>query len=137
MHRRRLLALWIVLPLAFLALSCATSPTDPTPLAGQFVISEGAGVGNLICMPIEFNGHSYPFVIDTGTTITALDRSLESQLQMLPQTARINGVFSEVEAHVAQPPLLRFGDRPLPLQGPVITLDLSLLRRASGVDVVD
>lgn len=95
--RMRCLGLLI---LAGLTVSCVQSPRTATPAdtSGPGVVPftlAGAG-GAAVVVPVTINGQGpWNFVVDTGATLTCLDRSLVSELD-LPEAAGIQGVGASI-----------------------------------------
>ena len=118
--------------------SCATdrsadSMVKPTAghdgLPGDTTMNQDAGRGAWLMVPVRLaGGGELPFVLDTGSPATSLDRSLEPKLGKLVKrgTNLIFGVKQEAGFYAA--PALYWGDTPLSKTGYYVdTLDFRRL----------
>lgn len=84
--RTKSLALVMLLPLSLLLPSCATKPHPTVAVVSperpaDVTMNEDAGRGNLLFVTLRLEtGEELPFFVDTGSTFTSFDQSLESKL---------------------------------------------------------
>ena len=91
---------------------------------GYLVITEGS-IGNV---------QKLNFLVDTGVSPTAIDKKIARNLGLAEQPARVSVANKSVETHLVVLPSLILG--PLHAEAlPVITEDLSFLRKALGCKV--
>jgi len=116
---------------------CSQSPPpESTALVGQISMNPGAGQGNLLLVHVTLNSKSYLFAVDTGTSVTTLDRALQSGLTTMPYKEAVNGAHSGIVAQAFEPPELMLDGQPLAFNHFVVSLDLSALRRISGEPIM-
>lgn len=109
---------------------------QPAVAPVRLALNEGAGRGSLVLLPVRVEGRELTFVLDTGATWTAVDTSVVPLLKPLPTTVPINGRDSKLHARMYEAPDLRIGGAPVRLPSPVIALDLSHFRAASGEPIM-
>jgi hypothetical protein len=112
-------ALGAVLCVMLLSSRAATPPKLPAEMS----INHGAGRGGLLVVPVQLEGgKELPFVLDTGSSFTLLDKSLEPKLGQCTSTASIQswGVTRELPVFAA--PRLYLGGAPL-ITGDHVVLD--------------
>jgi hypothetical protein len=94
----------------FLTSQAATPPKLPAELP----INYGAGRGGLLVVPVRLNdGEEMPFVLDTGSTGTLLDTSLEPRLGKRLGTTTMHSWGTSRELPVFAAPRLYLGGVPL------------------------
>ena len=96
--------------LMLLSSRAATSPKLPAELP----INQGAGRGGLLIVPVRLeDGAELPFILDTGSSFTLLDTSLEPKLGKRTGTVSVQswGVTSKLPVFAA--PRLYLGGAPL------------------------
>lgn len=112
---------------ASLGASDAAVPDGTVLAAFEVPISDSP---SLLIVPVEIEDRRYPFVIDTGSSLTLYDRSLKSLLgepvESLP--ARTGSGRTTVDIHSA--PEARLGPLPLDTGGRVGCMDLRPVRDA-------
>ena len=132
---RRLLPLSLFL-LGFGSSALSVPAAEPAHaiLPAEVSINEGAGRGDLVMVPVRLeNGEQCLFLVDTGSPVTELDRSLESQLGRLVRTDNaIYGDYRSRPARVFRAPRLYLGSTPLALGDIVITDDLRQMFAYTG-----
>lgn len=123
--------LLVALP-ALSALSAATNPPptivmSPTiPAVGmpkEISMNKDAGRGNELFVTIQLaDGKKLPFLLDTGASTTAIDKSLEPLLgkRLGSGPIRIFGIKQDADTYLA--PGLFLGDTALMMTGPYITV---------------
>jgi len=87
---------------------------NPPKLPAELPVNYGAGRGSLLIVPVRVDdGEELPFVLDTGSSLTCLDKSLEPKLGKRTGTASIQswGVTSKLPVFAA--PRLYLGGAPL------------------------
>jgi len=88
----------------------ATSPKLPAELS----INYGAGRGGLLIVPVRLEGgEELPFVLDTGSSFTLLDKSLEPKLGKRTGTASVQSWGVSQNLPVFAAPRLYLGGAPL------------------------
>ena len=96
--------------LMLLSSRAATSPKLPAELP----INQGAGRGGLLIVPVRLeDGAELPFILDTGSSFTLLDTSLEPKLGKRTGTISVQswGVTSKLPVFAA--PRLYLGGAPM------------------------
>jgi Aspartyl protease len=91
-----------------------TAETISPQLPAAVSINEDAGRGNLLFVTLRMeDGEELPFFVDTGSTFTSLDKSLESKLEKRVEGATLSGwgVTARVAGYTA--PKLYIGNTPL------------------------
>lgn len=77
--------------LLFLCLRATANSVQP-PLPAEVTMNKGAGRGGDIIATLRLaDGERLPFIIDTGTSCTLIDKSLEPKLGKCLGTTRVNG----------------------------------------------
>jgi hypothetical protein len=104
--------------------SCATERSIHRPLPADVTINKDAGRGNWLLLMLRLkSGDELPFVVDTGSADTFLDKTLEPQLGERRGTTTFPhwGVKHEAGAYLA--PQLYLGNTPLSTGRFVFTSD--------------
>ncbi|MFT3879697.1 MAG: aspartyl protease family protein [Gemmatales bacterium] len=132
----------VIASMSFAILQLA-SPTWAIPIWEQTVVTPEDNVicqfpinksGDLLLVPVLIEGKRYEFIIDTGATTTALDKSL---LTGQPQhVVTIETPTGSIKQELFDGPVLRFGKIETKRKMPVVAVDLALLRQASGYSVM-
>ncbi len=107
---------------AFCAIADSSSPKLPADIA----INKDAGRGNLLIVPVRLqSGEELPFVVDTGTSITFFDKSLEQKLGPSVGTLSVDswGTTKKVPLYAA--PKISLGGAPLMTGNKVAVSDFS------------
>jgi hypothetical protein len=109
----------------------------PPKLPAELAINHGAGRGSLLVVPVRLEGgEELPFVLDTGSSFTLLDKSLEPKLGKRAGTASVQswGVTNEWPVFAA--PRLYLGGAPLITGEQVVSHDCKEMRSDSGQPVM-
>lgn len=126
-----------LLSLLFLG-ACATECAIGSPLPADLPINKDAGRGGWLVVPLRLeSGEELPFLVDTGSSGTLLDKSLEPKLGKPLGTAVFQswGVKRTNNIHAA--PKLYWGGVPLITDGRIVTEELRMTdgegRRIMGI----
>jgi hypothetical protein len=93
-------------------------------LPGDVTISEDAGRGDLLLVPVRLeDGRELPFVVDTGSPVTLLAKSLEPGLGPCPDTHTFWNFGDRYDANGCAAPRLCLGSTPLVTDSNVLTSD--------------
>jgi hypothetical protein len=108
----------ILTPCALGIASCVMLLTSraatPPKLPAEMPINHGAGRGGLLIVPVRLeSGEELPFVLDTGSSFSFLDKSLEPKLGKRTGTATIQSWGTTKEVSVFAAPRLYLGGSPL------------------------
>ena len=104
--------------------SCASKDFVRPSLPGDLPINKNAGRGGLLVVTVRLqNGESVDLVLDTGTTGTVLDKSLEPKLGKPLGTTLAQSWGVIYTNHVFAMPKLYLGDTPLLTDSQTITFD--------------
>ena len=89
--------------------------------------------GDIILLPVKFNGIEYSFVLDTGTSVTTFDASLKHELGSVKKTTKIETGADPMYVQLFDAPESFLG--PLNLQncGRVTCVDLKMLGFVLGI----
>jgi len=88
--------------------------------------------GDWPLVPVTIGGREYQFLVDTGSTVCVVDRSLQSALSKTGTTSRVNG---KTDMTVYQLQSAFVGKSRMPVTGPAVSIDLRPFREMSGHDV--
>lgn len=87
-----------------------------------------AGRGNWLLVTLQLaDGEALPFIVDTGSPVTLLDRQLELKLGKRLETGSLQKDNHKLEAGVYAAPELRLGSTPLATGPTVVTVDFQRL----------
>ena len=113
--------------------ACATGVSSPMPLPAEVDINPEAGRGGYLVVTLRLaGGEELPMVVDSGTTATFLDQSLEPKLGESLGTSQ-NQSWGVVETNnVYAKPKLYFGSVPLVAGREIMTQDFHTERDAAG-----
>jgi hypothetical protein len=109
--------------------SCATRPPSsgvvpPLPLPTEVTINKDAGRGDHLLVTVRLeSGAELPFLVDTGSPMTLLDKSLEPQLGKCLGTVTLSNFGTTYEASRYAAPRLYFGNTPLITDSNAFTSD--------------
>ena len=123
--------------IALLSCSCATRPqpsaVGPGPeLPANVTMNKDAGRGNHLYVTLRSeSGEELPFMVDTGSPITILDRSLEPRLGRCLGTDTLWNFGATYEANRYAAPRLYLGSTPLLTDSNALTSDF-VAKMASG-----
>jgi Aspartyl protease len=124
--------------LSFLLLySCAVADSIEPQLPADVTINEDAGRGNLLFVTLRLeSGEELPFFVDTGSTFTSFDKSLESKLGKHLGGAELSswGVTKKAVSYAA--PKLYLGNVPLMIGNRVYIGDFKQLSSQTGRPVM-
>jgi hypothetical protein len=118
--------------------SCATRPqpsgVTPGPeLPPDVGMNKDAGRGGHLIITLRLeSGAALPCVVDTGSPMTILDRSLEPGLGPCLGTETLSNFGTQYEARVYAAPRLYLGNTPLVTDSTVLTCDLPKLMSAEA-----
>jgi hypothetical protein len=121
--------------------SCATA-AHPPPIApaaelpAEVSMNKDAGRGMCLFLMLRMEREELPFVVDTGLTITAFDKSLEKKLGKCLGKIRWKHYSETLEAGVYAAPKLMVGSTRLMTATNICSLDLKDLRNLSGRPVM-
>src|ERR1017187_8486940 len=128
-----LLRLLVIFPGLLLMQSCATVDSIQPRLPAEVAINEDAGRWGLLLVTLRLeSGKELPFIVDTGTARTLLDKSLEPTLGGPRGRITMNSWGVKKESHLYAAPRLYLGGAPLMTSSNIVTIDLRGLRSRSG-----
>ena len=119
--------------------SCSTSRPDAEPvsdagLPSEVSINSGAGRGDALFVTLRLeSGEELPFFVDTGSTCTCLDRSLEPKLGKCLGTTLMLGYGGTVPMRSWWAPRLFLGHTPIKTGRHVYTLDCPQNASQAGI----
>jgi hypothetical protein len=109
----------------------------PPKLPAELPINHGAGRGGMIIVPVRLeDGEELPFVLDTGSTGTLVDRSLEPKLGKRLGTTTLHSWGTSRELPVFAAPRLYLGGVPLNIGDRVIIDDCKRMPSDSGPPIM-
>jgi hypothetical protein len=113
--------------------SCATEkPTQP-PLPDAMTMNKDAGRGGPLILTVRLqNGEQLPLVVDSGTSGTILDKSLEPQLGEPRGQETIQSWGKQEKKNLYAAPKLYWGGVPLMTGSNIMTSDFKQLSRDAG-----
>jgi hypothetical protein len=127
----RLSCLVVLLAVPEVVLAAAPPPAPPLPEEFEF-----GWDGGPIIVPVKIKGKKYPFVVDTGCSISVFDASLRSLLGKPVRWDSTMTANGERVVAVFKPPIAHVGRQPLPRDGVVAVHDVFReLRNKHGVKV--
>lgn len=88
-----------------------------------------------ILLPIRIQKRDYPFLLDTGASISVFDTSLRKLLGQPLHEREIDTLGGPMKAQLFDPPEAFLGELDLRKGGPVTCWDLDGFRRATGRDI--
>jgi hypothetical protein len=121
--------------------SCATEPPSSrdnaqSKLPPEISINENAGRGGWVVVTLHNDtGNAFPFLLDTGTSGTLFDKSVESKLGKSLGDVSVVGWGQKNAGHIYAMPRLYLGDVPLRTPSETATYDLGTLRDGTGTRV--
>lgn len=86
-------------------------------------------------LPLEIQGKKYPFVLDTGATVTVYDTSLRSLLGEAIQSATLHTPDGEMQVTAYSSPPAKLGHLDLPRMSPVFCMDLGQFRELCSREI--
>ena len=109
----------------------------PPKLPAELPINHGAGRGGLLIVPLRLeDGEELPFVLDTGSTGTLLDHSLEPKLGKRLGTTTMHSWGTSRELPVFAAPRLYLGGVPLDVGDRVVGDDCQRMPSDSGPPIM-
>ena len=100
----------LALFMCLLLCSCASENSVRPRLPAEVTMNDGAGRGDLLIVPIRLaDGKELPFVVDTGSPGTVLDKSLEPKLGLRLDTGTLLNFGVKQEVGVYAEPRLYLG----------------------------
>lgn len=104
--------------MTLLLCSCATENSVHSRLPPTVDMNEDAGRGRLLMVVVRLaNGEKLPLVVDTGSPITALNKSLEPRLGKRLGTGTLSNFGADQDVGVYAAPKLYLGNVPLQTTG--------------------
>ena len=99
----------------------------------EIPINKGAGRGGWLIVNLRLEDSSdLPFMVDTGSPVTVLDKSLQHSLETPIQTIFYRSSFGNQASDVVAAPKLYLENTPIKTDSYVITADLSKMSKRSG-----
>jgi hypothetical protein len=95
----------------------------------------GSGMWLFVTLRME-SGEELPFFVDTGTTSTAVDKSLEPRLGKRLSTIKGQHYSEIIAGGVYSAPRIYLGNVPLRMGGTIVTLDLKPPSSSAGRPVM-
>ncbi len=122
--------------------SCATEPRSSrdnaqSKLPPEVPVNESAGRGGWVVVTLHTaNGDAFPFLLDTGTSGTLFDKSVESKLGKSLGDVSVVGWGQKKAGHIYDMPRLYLGDVPLRTPSETATYDFGQLKDGPGTRFV-
>jgi hypothetical protein len=88
--------------------------------------------GDFLLVPVTIDGRKYEFLVDTASTWSVVDTTLESHLEPTGKTTRVNG---SPGVPIYQLPPTHVGTSRLPVTGRAVCFDLEPFRKYSGHNI--
>jgi predicted aspartyl protease len=129
--------LLLVTALAIVASASAAEPamTPPAQKDPDLLAEFSTGKGRrFIILPVTIKGQAYSFILDTGSTITILDKSLRNSLEEPQDKDTIHTSAGPLTMDLFSPPEALVGPLDLQAGGQVGCMDFSGLRAAVGLN---
>jgi hypothetical protein len=112
---------------------CATESAVGATLPAEVPINKEAGRGGWLVVTLRLeNGKELPVVVDTGTSATFLDKSLEPQLGKPLDTAEFQSWGTKKKVNVYAAPKVYLGGAPLMMPPRIATDDFKSWASATG-----
>ena len=135
--RRKFIHAFVLFGGLFFLCACVTEKTISAQLPADASFNADAGHGNLLIITVRLeSGEALPFVVDTGTSGTLFDKSLESKLGKPVDAAMIQSWGKHEEKNVYVMPKLYLGKTQLTTGSNTLTFDLSQLSNRVGHPVM-
>jgi hypothetical protein len=114
--------------------SCATGDPIRSPLPAEVPMNELAGRGGLLIVTLRLeSGEDLPFMVDTGTSDTMIDKSLEPRLGKPLGTAVFQSWGAKETNSIYAAPKLYLGGAPLMMTGTgIYTYDCTQMSSGAG-----
>lgn len=88
-----------------------------------------------LILPVSFRGRTYDFILDTGSDLTIYDSIFREQLGHPIRTSRTKTPNGEFRVDLFRSPSAKLGELDMQTHLPVMCMDLSKVRQATGYDV--
>jgi hypothetical protein len=123
--------------LGALLIGAAGAQPPPLPVVDDVVLERFtvACAGDPLIVPVTLQGKTYPFVLDTGASVTMYDTSLKPLLGSPVGRTKVQGLVAVTTLEEFSPPEAFLGRLPLPKDQTVLTFDFRPLRERGGFDV--
>lgn len=92
--------------------------------------------GDVLLLPVQFEGKRYQFLLDTGSTNTIYDSTFRARLGDPIGKRSIETANRSIQLAIYQAPEASVGRMPLRMKQPVICADLKLVREVSGHQIM-
>lgn len=121
----------VVALISFAVLSAQAAPPTAPQAVERFKVY---GDGDALLVPVELGGTTHTFLVDTGASVTCIDRSLLSGKPIKEAKGRTASGITTLAAFLT--PSATLGKNNLQAELPyVVALDLSTIRAVSGHDI--
>lgn len=126
---------FFVFPL--LAGCACPSPEPPGQTSKQEHVLEQFNIprGILYMLPVKIQGKIYPFVLDTGATVTVYDTVLRPLLGEVFLSATLHTPDGEMQVPAFSSPPAKLGHLDLPRMSPVFCMDLGQFRELCSREI--
>ncbi len=118
--------------LMFLTLLVILAVSLPFPAIPPHILADG----DVLLLPVDFEGKRYQFLLDTGATNTVYDSTFRSRLGNFLGKERVKTPQGDVQASCFQAPEASVGKMSLRTNEPVICANLKNFREALGVPIM-
>jgi hypothetical protein len=123
----------LVFLLALPEMGLAVAPPSLGNVLEEFAFSREGGP---IIVPVTIRGKSYPFIVDTGCTVSVLDESLRPMLGRAAESVDADTPIGRIEAVLVKPSaFIRVGSLQLIAKNGVIVHDFRRIREEHGVQM--
>ncbi len=113
-----------------------TTTTSPSVLRpGVIAEFDIAKDGQLILLPVQFEGKTYQFFLDTGSTFCVFDESLRDRLGQPTETIKVATVGKIRKFKVYAAPEAFLGPLNLKEGKSVMCFDMKMFRQATGLEI--
>ena len=124
------LGLYSVCSFGFSTRQCRTR--FPARLPSNVAINANAGRGGLLIVNVRLGDEELPFIVDTGTTVCLLDKTLEPKLGEPVGSTVTHSWGKNTTNHVYKTPKLYMGGAPLVMNKGIVAYDLRPFARQLG-----
>lgn len=111
----------------------APLPAKPPQVLAEFPIFSD---GDVLLLPVQFEGKQYQFMFDTGATNTIYDSIFRPRLGDPIDKKSMETPNGSVQLEIFRAPEASVGEMSLRTKGPVVCADLKLAREVSGHPIV-
>ncbi len=131
-----LVSLWVfgcITPKSISGPTTTTAPSIPQPeVIAEFDIAKE---GRLILLPVRFEGKTYQFLLDTGSSVCVFDESFRDRLGQPTKTGKVKTAGEPRKFKVYTAPEAFLGPLNLKESKSVICLDMKMLRQVTGLEI--